>query len=315
VRRPSCPSHAAAGHVTAVEKPRRMRQQPRRKPSSSSAPMPMLHRCCTVCVVWAALGSGSAAAVWAALGGGTAALALGAAVSVAQAAAAVPPPATIQLAPLNIDSAGVVAAGLGNAADFAHQLHIAFSATVSGACIFSGQPFHCAVSAFPQDRAVWKAELLARLGTASAASDHCKSDPDVVDVGSLVDFPRRHCGQNPVAQEQCIDDVNYLKKSRAFVFRGSQDNVSAPGASENVVAFLAQLVTDPGRSIKLVRDEAFGHTLPLASTLHVGSSVSRAFPSCTRPILTEIYLCHACSCQEIEDGNARAGGRRLRWAG
>jgi hypothetical protein len=31
------------------------------------------------------------------------------------------------------------------------------------------------------------------------------------------------------------------------------------------------------------------------------ASVSRAFPSCTRSILTEIYLCHACSCQEIED--------------
>jgi hypothetical protein len=35
--------------------------------------------------------------------------------------------------------------------------------------------------------------------------------------------------------------------------------------------------------------------------------VSRAFPSCTRSILTEIYLCHACSCHEIEDGNARSG--------
>eukprot|EP01047_Picozoa_sp_COSAG01_P021338 COSAG01_NODE_1235_length_11106_cov_3.058962_11_plen_206_part_00 len=29
------------------------------------------------------------------------------------------------------------------------------------------------------------------------------------------------------------------------------------------------------------------------------TNVSRAFPSCTRPILAEIYLCHACSCQEI----------------
>jgi hypothetical protein len=38
--------------------------------------------------------------------------------------------------------------------------------------------------------------------------------------------------------------------------------------------------------------------------------VSRAFPSCTRSILTEIYLCRACSCQEIEDGNARAGATR-----
>jgi hypothetical protein len=30
--------------------------------------------------------------------------------------------------------------------------------------------------------------------------------------------------------------------------------------------------------------------------------VSRAFPSWNRSILTEIYLCHACSSHEIEDG-------------
>eukprot|EP01047_Picozoa_sp_COSAG01_P026040 COSAG01_NODE_1664_length_9573_cov_31.637429_8_plen_101_part_00 len=35
--------------------------------------------------------------------------------------------------------------------------------------------------------------------------------------------------------------------------------------------------------------------------------MSRPFPSWNRPILTEIYLCHACSCHEIEDGNGRAG--------
>jgi hypothetical protein len=33
--------------------------------------------------------------------------------------------------------------------------------------------------------------------------------------------------------------------------------------------------------------------------------VSRAFPSYTRSILAEIYLCHPCSCHKIEDGNAR----------
>jgi hypothetical protein len=35
--------------------------------------------------------------------------------------------------------------------------------------------------------------------------------------------------------------------------------------------------------------------------------VSRAFPSCTWSIMAEIYLCHACSYQEIEDGNAWTG--------
>jgi hypothetical protein len=33
-----------------------------------------------------------------------------------------------------------------------------------------------------------------------------------------------------------------------------------------------------------------------------------AFPSCVRPILTEMYLCHACSCHERLSGNAAAGG-------
>jgi hypothetical protein len=37
--------------------------------------------------------------------------------------------------------------------------------------------------------------------------------------------------------------------------------------------------------------------------------VSRPFPSWSQSILTEIYLCHACSCHEIEDGNGRAGRR------
>jgi hypothetical protein len=40
---------------------------------------------------------------------------------------------------------------------------------------------------------------------------------------------------------------------------------------------------------------------------------ARAFPYWNRSILTEIYLCHACSyLQEIEDGNARTGSRRCR---
>jgi hypothetical protein len=36
--------------------------------------------------------------------------------------------------------------------------------------------------------------------------------------------------------------------------------------------------------------------------------VSAPFPSWNRSILTEIYLCHACSYQEIEDGNGAPGG-------
>jgi hypothetical protein len=40
--------------------------------------------------------------------------------------------------------------------------------------------------------------------------------------------------------------------------------------------------------------------------------VSRAFPPWNRSILTEMYLCHACSCHEIEDGNAWTGAQAMR---
>lgn len=55
---------------------------------------------------------------------------------------------TVKLGALNIDPATVVTAGLGDSADFAHQFHIAFSKTVSGACVFSGQvsTFACTTS-------------------------------------------------------------------------------------------------------------------------------------------------------------------------
>eukprot|EP01047_Picozoa_sp_COSAG01_P000835 COSAG01_NODE_16_length_40091_cov_15.728646_48_plen_102_part_00 len=37
-----------------------------------------------------------------------------------------------------------------------------------------------------------------------------------------------------------------------------------------------------------------------------------AFPPCARPILTEIYLRHACSCHEMLSGHAAAGHKS--WA-
>eukprot|EP01047_Picozoa_sp_COSAG01_P081179 COSAG01_NODE_16078_length_1272_cov_1.953964_1_plen_175_part_00 len=56
---------------------------------------------------------------------------------------------------------------------------------------------------------------------------------------------------------------------------------------------------------------AFVSEVTPRSVLHRGidddGTVSRAFPACTRSISTEIYLCHAGSCQEIEDIWKRPG--------
>jgi hypothetical protein len=47
--------------------------------------------------------------------------------------------------------------------------------------------------------------------------------------------------------------------------------------------------------------QRFAATIPKGVSPGDEFVVSRAFSSCTRSILTEIYLCHACSCQEIEE--------------
>ena len=190
----------------------------------------------------------------------------------------------IRLPTLQIDERGGVAvAGLGHAGDFAHQFHVAFSASVAGACVFSGQPFNCAVSKFAQDDLV-AVTPQTRVPNCQGCPDgktlpfdHCKTSPHVIDVGSMVDYPRRHCGQNPVTTQQCFDDVAHLNASRTFVFRGTADAAAAPGAAESVIGLLAQMVTDPAASLKLVADLPFPHVLPLPSTPHARSSAPAGY--------------------------------------
>ena len=116
-------------------------------------------------------------------------LRLGAALLGASGLAAAAPMAAVSLPSLNIDPETVLMTGLGDSADFAHQFHIAFAALVHGACVFSGQPFNCATAGNAGDSLLWHAEILAHGGAASSTNDHCKSNPDVVDVGSLVVSP------------------------------------------------------------------------------------------------------------------------------
>ena len=77
--------------------------------------------------------------------------------------------AAAPLLELNIDPATVITTGLGDSADFAHQFHVAFAKMVSGACVFSGQPFNCAIAGNAGDSLAWHARILAKGGAASSA--------------------------------------------------------------------------------------------------------------------------------------------------
>ncbi|KAJ9457755.1 hypothetical protein DIPPA_18171 [Diplonema papillatum] len=185
-----------------------------------------------------------------------------------------------QLQPLNIDAQRVVAAGWSHAADFSHQFHVAFSSMVSGVCVYSGQPYACAVTRFPQDGLVAQ-----RPGSsvprctgcppnATLVYDHCKNHPQWVDVGMLPDYVRRGCYEaSGAVKSDCIDPPENLANASVYLFRGTHDSIYYPGSVANLQALYYQLLRDPAGSVKFVDDLPFPHCLPTNSTPFFNSTV------------------------------------------
>jgi len=140
---------------------------------------------------------------------------------------------------LKINRDTVLTAGISNTADFAHQLHVAFSSLVSGSCIFSGMPFHCAVTRFQHDYMVPKtAPTAAGIhcpgcdANGTLIYDHCKNHPHWVDVAALGEYAERTAG---------VDEPHtHLARARVFAFQPTHDRCYLPPAMENVVRFHAR---------------------------------------------------------------------------
>ena len=97
--------------------------------------------------------------------------------------------AILKLPFLKIDNTSVMTAGCSNTADFSHQFHVAFSSIVTGSCIFSGMPFHCAVTRFANDYMVAKSKSTAAGihcedcdSNGTLTYDHCKNHPTTVNL-------------------------------------------------------------------------------------------------------------------------------------
>ena len=87
--------------------------------------------------------------------------------------------------------------GCSNTADFSEQFHVAFSSIVTGSCIFSGMPYHSAVTRFPNDYMVAKSLSTAAgihcMGcdpNGTLTYDHAKNHPQLVDLDMLHECKR-----------------------------------------------------------------------------------------------------------------------------
>ncbi|GAB5362815.1 hypothetical protein AAMO2058_000831100 [Amorphochlora amoebiformis] len=121
------------------------------------------------------------------------------------------PGSPIPVPQLNIAPGKIYSVGGSSGGDFAVQFHMAFSEHVSGVCGYDAQPYHCAVTYFPDD---FLLPLTERSPVPYCYScpkgktvlyDKCKNHPQSVDVGMLPDYPRHVCGEG--GKPGCIDNV------------------------------------------------------------------------------------------------------------
>ena len=166
---------------------------------------------------------------------------------------------------LNINRKYIITAGCSNTADFAHQFHVAFSSIVTSSCIFSGMPFHCAVTRFINDYMVPNTPSTSAGihcdgcddSNGTLIYDHCKNHPHWVDINILAQYAENNINvDNP---------KEYLKDARVFVFGPTHDRCYKPPSMENIANFHLLYAINSSQ-IKLINDQPFPHTLPTNST-------------------------------------------------
>ncbi|MBB1499090.1 hypothetical protein [Paracoccus sp. MC1862] len=159
-----------------------------------------------------------------------------------------PPPLSVsQQLPtdLILDSGSVSVSGLSSGGFFAHQFHIAFSATVAGAAVLAGGPYACVdVIRNP----FWPFTKLDRSSAAVVACTHYFGDrfwglrprpPAAKDARQLIDAAYR-AGE--------IDNPANLADDRVWLFRGDLDEV-VPAAVAGSLASLYNLLGIDGEDL------------------------------------------------------------------
>ena len=158
-----------------------------------------------------------------------------------------PPPVSVsQQFPtdLILDAGSVTVSGLSSGGFFAHQFHIAFSATVAGAAVLGGGPYGCVeVIRNP----FWPFTELGRSSAAVVACTHYFGNrfwglrprpPAAQDTRQLIDAAFR-AGE--------IDDPANLADDRVWLFRGDLDEVVPAAVADSLLGVDGEdLRVEPG---------------------------------------------------------------------
>ena len=154
-----------------------------------------------------------------------------------------PPPPASPLPPLNIHPKGITISGISSGADFVVNLHVAHSSTISGVGVFAGQAYHCSVTRFPDDPMVPLNPGVPVCDgcpkNATLGYDHCKQNPEYVDVSLLVDYARQQSALGT------IDNVGNISSAQLYFYRGTHDTCYKTGAEEATLGFYSRPILLP----------------------------------------------------------------------
>eukprot|EP00930_Biecheleria_cincta_P100425 TRINITY_DN92068_c0_g1_i1.p1 TRINITY_DN92068_c0_g1~~TRINITY_DN92068_c0_g1_i1.p1 ORF type:complete len:520 (-),score=91.14 TRINITY_DN92068_c0_g1_i1:397-1956(-) len=168
--------------------------------------------------------------------------------------------AIVQFTEQLAEPAKIFVSGLSSGADFAVHFQVAYSARVSGAAIFAGQPYMCAITRFPEDELQPpSSEVPICRGcppNQTLIYDHCKNHPSWVKVEELKAVTEEYF------KNGFIDDPSNLKNIGLYFYRGTADSHYANGSVKKTAEYFAQFASSPS-NVKYVGDIPSGHAYPL----------------------------------------------------
>ncbi len=178
-----------------------------------------------------------------------------------------PPPLSVSQplqAELRLDRESVTVSGLSSGGFFAHQFHVAFSQSVSGAAIVAGGPYGCVEVI---DNPIWP---FSKLDPASAATVACTHYFGSRFWGLRPDPPRaEEIGQliGEAYRDGEIDYPAHLADDRVWLFRGELDEV-VPEAVTDSLADLYRVLGVDGEALHVAHgdpERPANHGIPVAS--------------------------------------------------
>lgn len=145
----------------------------------------------------------------------------------------------------NIDPASITLSGISSGGYMAHQLHVAYSATITGTAVFAGGPYHCAGDGYPFN--LWR------------TMNKCMDYRDWVPFFGPSAVESSVTATQAEAGNGTIDDPANLRDDKVYLFSGTEDETVPQAVMDTLEGYYREFVA--AEHIAYVKDIPAGHAM------------------------------------------------------